>query len=144
MSWWGWMSIGLLFLGAELFFVEADFFLVFIGASAVVTGLFALAASQLPLWVHWLVFALVSIVSMVAFRKRVYRALRRQVPDMVNDLVGEALRMPVEIAPGATGRVDHRGSTWRARNVGSGVIAAGDTVRVVSIDGITLNVEAAP
>lgn len=144
MSWWGWISIGLLFLGAELFFVEADFFLVFIGASAIVTGLVALAAPHLPLWAHWLVFALVSIVSMVAFRKRVYRALRRQVPDMVNDLVGESLRMPAAIAPGATSRVEHRGSTWAARNVGSGPIEAGDTARVVSIDGITLNVEAAP
>jgi hypothetical protein len=144
MSWWGWIVIGLLLLGAELLVVEADFFLVFLGSAAVLTGLFALAVPTLPLWVHWLAFALLSLVSMLLFRKRVYRALRRQVPDMVNDLVGEQLRMPVSIPPGGSGRVDHRGSTWNVRNVGASSLAAGDTARVASIDGITLNVEAAP
>ena len=39
-------------------------------------------------------------------------------------------------------RVELRGSTWNARNVGSVPIAPGGKARVVGVDGITLNIEA--
>ena len=79
MAWWTWIVIGALLLGAELFFIEAEFYLVFIGVAAILSGLLALNAPDLPLWTEWIVFATLSIVSMVLFRRRVYTALRPQV-----------------------------------------------------------------
>ena len=142
MAWWTWIVIGSLLLGAELFFIEAEFYLVFIGVAAILSGLLALNAPDLPLWTEWIVFATLSIVSMVLFRRRVYAALRPQVADRKDDLLDERIRIAGELAPNAECRVEHRGSTWNARNVGAMPIAAGSTARVVGIDGITLRIQA--
>lgn len=143
MVWWGWMVLGMLLLGAELFVIEAEFFLVFLGAAAVLTGLLGLVVPELPNWGQWLVFAALSLVSMLLFRKRVYRLLRRDVPDMPDDMLREELFLPVGLPSGSSCRVELRGSTWTARNVGPGAIPPGVKVRVVGVDGITLRVEAA-
>ncbi len=142
MTWWGWMVIGMLLLGAELFIIEANFFLVFLGAAAIVTGLVGLAMPDLPQWLQWLTFAALAVVSMVFFRKRVYRALRRDVPDMVNDMMSEHLKLPDGLPVDGTCRVELRGSTWTARNVGAEPIPPGANVRIVGVDGVTLRVEA--
>lgn len=142
MVWWGWVVIGVLLLGAELFIIEADFFLVFLGAAAVITGLLGLAMPVIPEWAQWLIFAGLSVVSMVLFRKQVYQLLRPNVPDMADDMLREELQLPVGLPVGATCRVELRGSTWTARNEGPEPIPAGVKVRVVGVDGITLRVEA--
>ena len=142
MVWWGWMVIGMLLLGAELFIIEADFFLVFLGAAAILTGLLGLAVPAVPEWGQWLVFAALALISMLFFRKRVYRLLRREVPDMANDMLLEQLQLPVGLPIDGTCRVELRGSTWTARNVGTEPIPPGVKVRIVGVDGITLRVEA--
>mgnify|MGYP001239058383 CR=1 FL=1 len=142
MVWWGWMVIGMLLLGAELFIIEADFFLVFLGAAAILTGLLGLAVPAVPEWGQWLVFAALALISMLFFRKRVYRLLRREVPDMANDMLLEQLQLPVGLPIDGTCRVELRGSTWTARNVGTEAIPPGVKVRIVGVDGITLRVEA--
>jgi len=136
------MVVGMLLLAAELFIIEADFYLVFLGAAAILTGLAAFAAPELPQWMQWLTFAGLALVSMVFFRKRVYRLLRREVPDMGNDMLSEHLQLPVGLPVDGTCRVELRGSTWTARNVGAVPIPPGVNVRIVGVDGVTLRVEA--
>ena len=65
MPWWGWMGIGMLLLAAELFIIEADFYLVFLGVAAALTGLLGLAVPGMPPWLQWLAFAVLSLVLMV-------------------------------------------------------------------------------
>ena len=64
------LGVGL--LGVEMFVIDAQFYLVFIGVSAAVVGLLGLAASTCRTWAQWLVFAVLAVVAMVAFRQRVY------------------------------------------------------------------------
>lgn len=142
MVWWGWIVIGVLLLAAELFIIEADFFLVFLGAAAVVTGLLAMAFPGIPEWAQWLAFAGLAVVAMALFRKRIYRLLRRDVPDMVDDMLREELQLPVGLPVDGSCRVELRGSTWTARNVGPSPIPPGTRARVVGVDGITLRVMA--
>lgn len=143
MQWWGWIGIGMLLLGVELIVIEADFYLVFMGAAAALTGLLALAVPGLPHWVQWLAFASLALISMVFFRKRVYRMLRREVADLPNDMLREEIMLPVELPVDGTCRVEFRGSTWTARNVGGQSIAPGTKARIVGVDGITVHVAAA-
>jgi membrane protein implicated in regulation of membrane protease activity len=144
MPWWGWIIIGVLLLGAELFFIEAEFFLVFIGVSAIATGLLVTLAPLLPAWAHWLVFAGLTVGSMVLFRRRVYQALRpQQVPGLKPDFIDDELQLPATIAAGESCRMELRGSTWEVRNAGTAPLAAGSRVRVVAVDGIVLRVVAA-
>ena len=48
MSWWGWIIAGAILLGAELSFVSAQFYLVFIGSAAILVGLATLLLPLAP------------------------------------------------------------------------------------------------
>ncbi len=140
MEWWGWMVVGAILLGAELFVIEAEFFLVFIGVSAILTGLAVGAAPGLPLWGQIILFATLSLVSMVFFRKRVYARLRPGVADRPPDMAGDRVQVPQALAPGETCRVQYRGTTWDARNDGQQAIPAGATARILGTQGITMQI----
>ena len=76
MTWWAWMILGAVLLGAELFAVDAQFYLVFLGVSAAVVGLGVLFGITMPEWVQWLAFAVISVIFFVTFRKALYVKLR--------------------------------------------------------------------
>src|ERR1700756_3785909 len=79
MSWWGWIIAGAILLGAELSFVNAQFYLVFIGSAAILAGLATLIVPLAP-WLQWALFAMLAIVSMVPSRSRLYHRFTRAWP----------------------------------------------------------------
>jgi len=141
MPWWGWVVVGALMLSAELAFVDAQFYLVFLGVSALAVGLVGLAGIDLPVWGQWLLFAVLSLAFFLVFRKRLYQKLRRDSGEIVAENV-ESERAVVldEIAPGGRGRVELRGSRWTAVNESDRTIAAGSSVRVINAEGVVLHV----
>jgi membrane protein implicated in regulation of membrane protease activity len=52
MEWWGWMILGAMLLGAELTFLDAAFYLVFLGIAAAITGLVLLSGVTLEARYH--------------------------------------------------------------------------------------------
>ena len=142
MPWWGWMVIGALLLGAELFVIEAEFYLVFVGVSALLVGALTMAVSGIPLWAHWLIFAGLALASMVQFRQRVYSALRKNVPGLKDDFVGDEIRIVQALPPGESCRMEIRGSTWEVHNSGTTPIPAGGRALVSAVQGLVLRVEA--
>ncbi len=138
MTWWGWVIIGAMLLGAELGFIDTGFYLVFIGLSGIVVGLVGLGGLSLPAWGQWLLFAGLSLTSMILFRGKVYRLLRPDGPGFENAATGENLRIPERIEPGETCRVNYRGTSWTARNEGSEPIAAGETARIERVESLLL------
>ena len=140
MPWWGWIIFGAFLLGSELLVVDAAFYLVFIGVAAIITGLLGLAGLNLALWLQWLIFAVLSIVTMVFFRKRLYQLLRGSVADYASGPVGESLRLAETLEPGASCRMDYRGTTWTVLNNGSDIIDKGASVRIQNVDGLVLKV----
>jgi inner membrane protein len=140
MAWWSWAVIGTLLLCAELFAIDAQFYLIFIGAGAIVVGLIGLAGIEFPVWAQWLLFAVLSITAMLTVRRQLYEKLRLQSTAHVDTDVNRRVLIPQELAPGKSGRVEYRGSGWTAVNVGDQVIPAGSEVRIESVDGLRLNV----
>jgi membrane protein implicated in regulation of membrane protease activity len=138
---WGWLVIGALLFATEMFLIDAQFYLVFLGAAAVVVGLFEWSGLPLSQAAQWLLFAFLAVVAMAGFRKRLYRRLRRQV-DTVPEAVtaGDRVQLPEVLAPGQSCRVEYRGSTWTARN--TGVTALSGEVVIIKVDGLTLLVQA--
>jgi len=65
MTWWQWTVLGGILLGAELLGVDAQFYLIFIGLSALLVGLAELLGIAMPLWVQVAVFAAFSLVFLV-------------------------------------------------------------------------------
>ncbi len=142
MTWWAWMILGAVLLGAELFAVDAQFYLVFLGVSAAIVGLATLFGVTLPEWGQWLAFAIVSLTFFVTFRAALYNKLRQGGQGYEQKYAGEVVRVAEEIVPGARGRAEYRGSDWNVENVGESAITAGGDARVVEVDGLTLKVEA--
>jgi membrane protein implicated in regulation of membrane protease activity len=139
MPWWGWVTVGTLLLVAEMLFVDLEFYLVFLGVSALLVGLVGVAGFEMPFWIQWLVFAVLSIASLVIFRQRVYAVIRPP-PDgeIRSGVEGERATALDSIAPGATGSVTLRGANWTGLNRGHETIPAGARCRVERSEGVVL------
>src|ERR1700732_5194861 len=138
MQWWAWIAVGAILLGSELAFIDAQFYLVFVGASAFIVGMSQLAGAGLPGWLGGLIFAVLAVASMLTFRRRIYESMRRGLPAMKSGPAGEIVMMPTALPPGETCRLEFRGCSWSAVNAGLGVIAAGSRARIERVDGLTL------
>lgn len=142
MTWWAWMILGAVILGAELFAVDAQFYLVFLGVSAALVGLATLFGLQLPEWGQWLAFAVVAMIFFLTFRRALYEKLRGGGEGYEQRYIGEVVEVADEIASGGRGRAQYRGSDWNILNIGDSPISAGSHAKVVDVDGLTLKVEA--
>jgi membrane protein implicated in regulation of membrane protease activity len=143
MEWWAWLAVGVILLGSELAFVDAQFYLVFVGSAALVVGFLDLG-EPVPVWLQWSIFMTLAAVSMVFFRRRIYERLRRNLPVMQSGPTGGIVIVPAALAPGGTCRLEYHGSSWSARNSGRSPIAAGGRARIERVDGVTLIVQGEP
>ena len=138
MNWWGWIIAGAILLGAELAFVSAQFYLVFIGSAAIAVGLITVAVPVFPSWAQWAVFAILAIVSMVAFRSRIYRKFHGQAPLVHAGPARGEITLPTSLAPGESCQAEHCGSFWTVRNDSDVPIPSGTRARIASVHGLTL------
>ena len=143
MPWWAWMVLGIGLLGVEMFVIDAQFYLVFIGLSAAVVGLLGLFGVDVPNWAQWLIFSALAVAAMVSFRRRLYETVRNRGGHVEERLtVGDRVVATARIEPGQNGRVEYRGSSWSARNTGPAAIEAGREAVIAEVDGLTLHVKA--
>ena len=138
MQWWAWIAVGAILLGSELAFVDAQFYLVFVGTSAFIVGMLQLTGLGMPEWLQWLVFAALAATSVFTFRRRIYERMRRKLPAMKGGPAGEIITLPTELSPGETCRLEYRGGSWSAVNGGKAAIPAGAKARIDRVDGLTL------
>jgi membrane protein implicated in regulation of membrane protease activity len=143
MPWWGWLVLGAVLLGAEMFVLDAQFYLVFLGVSAALVGLFGLVGIDLPEAGEWLIFAIFAIVTMLAFRRRLYQLVRNRTGKVDERLtLGDRVTVPVRLEPGQICRVEHRGTSWTARNDDQLAIEAGREAVIERVEGLTLYLRA--
>jgi membrane protein implicated in regulation of membrane protease activity len=143
MTWWGWVIAGAILLGAELTFVSAHFYLVFIGGAAIVAGLLTALAAPPP-WIQWTLFAALAVISMLAFRSRVYQRLRGALPTVKTGPVGGVLTLNTALPVGASCQSEHNGTVWTVQNDGHAPIVPGTRVRITSVRDLTLLVRPEP
>jgi hypothetical protein len=144
MPWWAWFVLAAALLSVELFVIDAQFYLVFLGVSAALVGLLGLADPTMVAWQQWLAFAVLALVTMVAFRDRVYQLVRKRTGHVEQPLtLGDRVVIPVRLEPGQSCRAQYRGSSWTARNVDQQAIDAGKEAVISHVDGLTLHVRAA-
>jgi hypothetical protein len=137
MSWWGWIIAGAILLGAELTFVNAQFYLVFVGSAAILTGLATLGLPLTPS-LQWALFAALAIASMVTFRSRIYRRFHTAMPPMNTGPAGGLITLKVPLAAGESCQAEYGGSFWTVRNESDKSIPSGARARIVSVDELTL------
>ena len=74
MPWWAWLVVGLVLMVLELAAVDAAFYLVFLGAAAVLVGVAESAGAGLPLWGQWLMYGVLAVASHVPLPAQALRA----------------------------------------------------------------------
>ena len=139
MPWWGWLIFGVTLLGVEMFVIDAQFYLVFLGVSATIVGLAGLAGIDTPMWAQWLAFAVLSLATMFGFRRRIYELVRNRAGHVQERVTsGDRVVVPLRLEPGHECRVEYRGSSWTARNVDGRAIDSGTEAEIVTIEELTL------
>jgi membrane protein implicated in regulation of membrane protease activity len=142
---WAWIIIGLLLMGLELAVPGA--FMIWLGLAAIATGIIA-GIFDIGWQAGMLIYAVLALAAVVMGRwltrsKSIDRSKSKQQaePELNRSdraLIGQSLRLDTAIVDGV-GRVRVNDSSWRV--VGPDM-PAGERVRVIGMDGATLEVEA--
>ncbi len=142
MQWWGWEVVGAILLIAELGFIDAQFYLVFVGAAAILVGAEGLLGPALPVWGQWTLFAVLAVVAITGFRRWLYERVRGESPPAVTiGPEGDRLLLAVRLEPGASCQVEYRGSHWTATNAGDVPLEPGRYARITRVQGLTLQLQ---
>lgn len=139
MHWWGWVAGGVIMLGAELMFVDAQFYLVFIGGAALLVGALVALGLVIEPGLEWMLFSVIAVASLLGLRKRIYQRLRGGLPAIdVGGVVGQTVHVPVDLATGEQCRLEFRGTTWDAINADTGPLSAGTSAHIDRVEGLIL------
>ncbi|MGQ0810777.1 MAG: NfeD family protein [Nitrospiraceae bacterium] len=139
MLWWYWAFLGLIFLGIELV-TPGGFYILFFGLAALAVGALVSVGVVDAEWMQWLLFSILSIVSLVLFRGPLLRLIKSHEIESppVDGMVGGVATPLEDLAPDGTGKAEFRGTAWTARNAGSVTLTKGHRCRIERVDGLTL------
>jgi inner membrane protein len=141
MEWWIWLLLGLLLLLAELV-ISGGFYIVFFGVGAIVVGILTAFQAAGPTWFQFILFSIVSVVSLWLFREKLLQLTRARTSETVDNIVGETALLLEDISANGVGKAEMRGTSWTTRNVGATPLARGQRCRVERVEGLTLFVRA--
>ncbi len=140
---WSWLIFGVILLGAEI--LVPGNFLIWVGVAGIITGGLSLLLWQAPWWmweVQWLVFAVLSVISVFVGRRWLIRSNATSEEPTLNErgasLIGRTADLIDPIVNGH-GRVKIGDTVWL---VNGPDLPVGAKVRVIGSRGSDLKVEA--
>jgi inner membrane protein len=142
MLWYHWLLLGVVLIALEMA-ASGGFYFIFFGVAAVVIALLSLADLAGPLWFQLLLFSALSVASLLFFRNPIMRQLNLEggAADL-DTLTGQTCSVLEPMPPGGNGRVELRGTTWSARNLGTTPLSNGARCTVIRSERLTLLVKA--
>jgi len=138
---WHWWVLGLVLVVAEML-SPTGFFLLWIGAAAIVVGAVAWAVPTLGWEVEALMFGVLSVASFLAWKRYRHKPAASDQPTLNrrgHSYVGRTFTLSAPIVNGV-GTLHVDDSQWRISGADAGI---GTQVKVVAVDGATLKVERA-
>jgi len=135
---WGWMALGAALAIAEL--LAPGYFLIWLAAAALITGLVA-AAMPVGFDAQILLFVVLCALALAAGRRWVLRNPVVSADPMLNDRGGQLIGQSVvvtHVIEGGNGRVHHGDTEWLARGPDA---QPGTRMRVTGAEGTVLIVE---
>ena len=134
MEWWHWLALGLILVALEMA-ASGGFYVIFFGIAALAIGGLHLLDAAGPAWFQFLLFSVLSIASLLLFRRPFLHWMKLDAPGQdVDSLVGEVALPLDDIPPGGVGRAELRGTVWSARNAAADGITRGQRCTVVRVD----------
>ena len=140
MEWWHWLVLGLILVALEMA-AAGGFYVIFFGVAALAIGGLHMLDAAGPAWFQFLLFSVLSVASLMLFRRPLLRMLQPEGASEVDTLVGETAIPIADIAPGAVGQAELRGSAWSARNLAATPLLRGQRCRVVRVERLMIHLE---
>ena len=141
MEWWHWLAVGLILVALEMA-ASGGFYVIFFGIAAIAIGALHMLDLAGPMWFQFLLFSVISVVSLLLFRSPLIRLMKLDGSGSdVDTMVGETAVPLEDIAPGAVGRAELRGSVWSARNQSAAVLSRGQRCRVTRVERLMIVLE---
>ena len=141
MDWWIWILLGFLLLLAELV-TPGGFYILFFGLGAIAVGLLAAFESAGPTWFQFVLFSIISVLSLLFFRKKLLELTRGPSTDRVDTYIGETAVALEDISVNGIGKTEMRGTPWNTRNLSGRPLTRGERCKVERVEGLTLFVRA--
>ena len=141
MDWWIWILLGFLLLLAELV-TPGGFYILFFGLGAIAVGLLAAFESAGPTWFQFVLFSIISVLSLLFFRKKLLEQTRGPSTDRVDTYIGETAVALEDISVNGIGKAEMRGTPWNTRNLSGRPLTRGERCKVERVEGLTLFVRA--
>jgi membrane protein implicated in regulation of membrane protease activity len=139
MEWWIWVLVGVALLVVEIM-TPGGLFALFFGVGAlVVAGLAAIGAGPV---VEWITFPVVSVILLLALRRRLQERLATTPQAPIDSLVGQECMLTQDVPAGGEGRAEMRGVPWSARAASGIPLSKGQRCKVERVDGVVLYVTA--
>ena len=141
MTWWIWILLGLAMLAVEIV-IPGGIIMLFFGVSAMIVGVLVALDIGGPLWFQAMLFSVLSVVSLLTLLGPIVRRMNATDPSAgeVDSIADEPAMALGDIAPGAEGKDELRGTPWTAENVGDRPLTAGQKGAVDRVDGLKLYV----
>jgi hypothetical protein len=139
MAWWLWVLLGFILLAFEIA-TPGGFFVAFFGVAALVIGLLTGAHVVEPGWAQWLLFSVLSVASVLLFRRPLLEWMKRREPQRpaVDTLIGETAVLIEDLPAGGYGKAEMRGTSWSVRSREAAALRRGQRCRVEQVEGLTL------
>jgi hypothetical protein len=132
-----WIVLGFGFLAAETL-TPGGFFVFFFGLAAVAVGCLELAGVAGSDSMQWLLFSVLSVVSLLLLRPRLVGRFRAAGNTPMPEYVGDVAVLTSDLAPGGVGKAELRGTSWNVRSRSSAFLPTGARCTVERVEGLTL------
>ena len=141
LHWWQWLALGLVLITLELA-LSGGFYIVFFGVAALAVSFLHLLNLAGPAWMQLVLFAALSIGSLLLFRNPLLRWMKLDTPARDVDSLLNDTAVPIDDIPaGEVGRAELRGTVWSARNNATVTLTRGQRCRVVRVDRLMIFLE---
>lgn len=140
---WHWLTLGAILLALEI--VVPGAIIMWFGFGAIITGLVLLLVPSFSLAAQLILFAVLSIISLLVWRKTPWYKEETTPSDMpglnnrLNVHLGKIYSLTTPIINGR-GTIEVDGTIWQVQGTD---LPAGTRVKVISLDGTFFNVTAA-
>ena len=142
MAWWIWVVAGVALIICEMAVTPGIFVLLFFGISAIIEGILVGVGLGGPFWLQVTIFIVLALAMLGLFREKARKLLGvRGAKVDFDSIVGGMAVAREELAPGAMGKIEFRGSSWTARNIGTHALYPGDQCSIEHMQGLVLSVK---
>ena len=102
-AWWHWLALGLILVALEMA-ASGGFYIIFFGIAAIAISLLSIVDLSGPVWVQLVLFAVLSVGSLLLFRNPLLRWLKLDRPGVGRRLDGRRPRGPARRHRAGRGR----------------------------------------